>query len=335
MLKKILCAGVLVASVGSNALASEQIRAVGSSTVYPFVTVAAEEFGRSGKFKTPIVESTGTGGGFKLFCEGVGDDSADIANASRAIKSSEIELCTKNGVNDITEIKIGYDGIVIANVVGENKFELNKAQVFQALAKEIPVDGKLVANTNKKWSDIDASFPDTKIEVYGPPPTSGTRDAFVELVMQKACVDLPEFKVAYADTKELEKACHAIREDGAYVEAGENDNLIVQKLTGNKDAVGIFGYSFLEENSSTLQGHKIDGVEPTFENISSGAYPASRPLFVYVKNAHFKTTTGLKEFAQELISEKAIGQEGYLVEKGLIPLTAEEFATVSKVLDNN
>lgn len=334
MFRKILYTGVVVASVGCNALASEQIRAVGSSTVYPFVTVAAEEFGRSGKFKTPIVESTGTGGGFKLFCEGAADETADIANASRAIKSSETELCAKNGVKDITEIKIGYDGIVIANLVGSNKFELTKAQVFQALAKEIAFGGKLVANTNKKWNDIDASFPDTNIEVYGPPPTSGTRDAFVELVMQKACVDLPEFKAAYADTKEREKACHAIREDGAYVEAGENDNLIVQKLTGNKDAVGIFGYSFLEENASTLQGHKIDGVEPTFENISSGTYPASRPLFVYVKDAHLKTTAGLKEFVQELISEKAIGQEGYLVEKGLIPLTAQEFATVSKVLDN-
>lgn len=333
MLKKIAIAGLVTASIGSNAIASEQIRAVGSSTVYPFVIIAAEEFGRSGNFKTPIVEATGTGGGFKLFCEGDGDGSADIANASRAIKDSERELCAKNGVKDITEIKLGYDGIVIANLINENKFELTKAQVFQTLAKEVPVDGKLVANPNKKWSDIDASFPDVKIEVYGPPPTSGTRDSFVELVMQKACVDLPEFKAAYADDKTREKACHVIREDGAYVEAGENDNLIVQKLTGNKDAVGIFGYSFLEENTATLQAHKIDGVEPNFENISSGAYPASRPLFVYVKDSHFKTTAGLREFAQELISEKAIGQEGYLVEKGLIPLPAAEFASVRKVLE--
>lgn len=334
MLKKIGFTIAAVVCLGNTAYASDQIRAAGSSTVYPFATVVAEEFGRNSKFKTPIVESTGTGGGFKLFCAGAGDDTIDLSNASRAIKSSEKELCSKNGVTDITEIKIGYDGIVVANAVGVKKLHLTKEELFKALAKKVPSGGKLVDNPYKKWSDVDSSLPATKIEVYGPPPTSGTRDAFVELVMEEACVDLPEFKAAYADKKELAKACHVLREDGHFVEAGENDNLIVQKLKTNPDALGIFGFSFLDQNGSVIQGSDIDGVEPNFENISSGEYPVSRPLFMYLKDAHLKTTAGLREFAKELVSTKAIGEDGYLIAKGLIPLSGEELASIQKTVNS-
>lgn len=334
MLKKIVCTAVLAASFASNAFASNQIRAAGSSTVYPFITVAAEEFGRGGKFRTPIIESTGTGGGFKLFCEGVGGQTIDLSNASRAIKQSERELCTKNGVTDITEIKIGYDGIVVANVIGAPKFDLSKKQIFNALAKKLPVNGKLVDNPNKKWSDVDSSFPDTKIEVYGPPPTSGTRDAFVELVMEKACVKLPEFVSAFPEKKARKKACHLVREDGAFIETGENDNLIVQKLQSNDKALGVFGFSFLDQNKALVQGSKVSGFEPTFENISSGDYPISRSLYVYLKDAHIGKTPGLKEFAKELVSEKSIGEEGYLIDKGLIPLSEEEFASINNTINS-
>lgn len=309
----------------SNANAGEQIRIVGSSTVYPFTTVVAEEFGKTSKFKSPIVESTGTGGGFKLFCSGVGSEFPDISNASRAIKDSERELCKSTGVTDILEVKIGYDGIVLANSKKSGKLNLSEKQIFLALARQVPSNGKLINNPYKKWSDIDKSLPAKKIEVYGPPPTSGTRDAFVELVMQKVCASMPEFISAYKDKSEMEKSCQLIREDGAYVEAAENDNLIVQKLNGNPDAVGIFGYSFLEENGSVIQGATIDNVEPDFDSISSGSYPVSRPLFIYVKTAHIGKTAGLKEFVKEFTSKKAMGEEGYLSMKGLIPLHEEEF----------
>jgi phosphate transport system substrate-binding protein len=328
MLKKIALATTVAALLGNAAYAGDQVRAVGSSTVYPFVTAAAEQFGKGGKNKTPIIESIGTGGGFKLFCAGAGDDTPDIADASRAIKDSEKELCTKNGVKDITEVKFGFDGIVLANAVGAKKFALTKKQVFLALARKIPAGGKLVDNTNKLWSDVDKSLPATKIEVYGPPPTSGTRDAFAELVMAKACEQLPEFAAAYKDKDEAQKACQAIREDGAYIEAGENDNLIVQKLESNKNALGIFGYSYLEENASKIEGSSIDGVAPTFENIANASYPVSRPLFVYVKNAHLATTKGLADFVKEFTSTKAIGDDGYLISKGLIPLKKAELAEV-------
>lgn len=308
----------------SNAYAGDQIRAVGSSTVYPFISIVAEKFGKNGNFKTPIVESIGTGGGFKLFCASSDGNSPDISNASRAIKDSEKELCKKNGVNDITELKIGYDGIVIANVVGAPKINFTTDQIFKALAKQVPQNGKLAENPYQKWSDIDKKLPDVKIEVYGPPPTSGTRDAFVELVMEKACKDLPEFKTAFPDEKERAKACHALREDGKYIDSGENDNLIVQKIEKNKDAFGIFGYSFLSENASAIQASSVNGAQATFDKIVSGDYPVSRPLFVYIKDGHLGKTLGLKEFVNELISDKAIGEEGYLADKGLIPLHKAE-----------
>lgn len=320
--------GIAAFALPSQAGAKDQIQVVGSSTVYPFVTVAAEEFGNSTDFKTPIIESTGTGGGFKLFCAGVGADTPDVSNASRAIKDSERKMCAENGVKDITELKIGYDGIVLANSKDHSRYELTKEQVFMALAKQIPSEGKLIDNPNKTWKDVDASLPDEKIEVYGPPTTSGTRDAFVELVMEPSCKDLPEFKAAFEDKKARKKACHLMREDGHYIEAGENDNLIVQKLQSNPAALGVFGFSFLDQNANTVQGTIISGVEPTFENISSGDYGVSRSLFVYFKNAHVNKTAGLLEFATELVSDKAATEFGYMSEKGLIPLPEAELDTM-------
>jgi phosphate transport system substrate-binding protein len=306
-------------SVVSHAQGRDQITAVGSSTVYPFTTTVAEQFGRAGKFKTPKVESTGTGGGIKLFCNGVGPQFPDVANASRAMKKGEFETCVKNGVSEIIEIKIGYDGLTIADAKSGVISSLTKKQVWLALAKQIPdASGKLVNNPNKTWKDVDASLPAIKIEVLGPPPTSGTRDSFHELFMEEGC------------PFENKKQCHAIREDGAYIEAGENDNLIVQKLVSNKNALGIFGYSFLEENRDRVKALKIDGIAPSFETISSAKYTAARPLFVYIKKAHIGVIPGLKEFAEEYVSNKAIGEEGYLSDRGLVSLDSSELAQVRK-----
>ena len=315
-------------TLSSQAYAAEQIQIVGSSTVYPFVTVSAEEFGNSTDFKTPIVEATGTGGGFKLFCAGIGETHPDMSNASRAIKVSEEELCASNGVKGITEMKIGFDGIVLANSKTSDRYSLTKEQLFLALAKQVPSEGKLIDNPNKSWSDVDLSLPNVKIEVYGPPSTSGTRDAFVELVMEPSCKDLPEFKAAFPDKKARKKTCHLLREDGHYIEAGENDNLIVQKLQSNPKALGIFGFSFLDQNGDIVQGSLIGDIEPTFENISDGSYGISRSLYVYLKNGHVGKTAGLQEFASELISDAAAGEYGYLSEKGLIPLPEEDLATM-------
>lgn len=303
--------------------ARDQVRAVGSSTVYPFVTAAAENFGKGGKFKTPIVESTGTGGGFKLFCAGVGHDTPDISNASRPITQSEKDMCKQNGVSDIAELMIGYDGIVFANSVKAKPFALSKRDVFLALAREIPKDGKLVKNPYTQWNEVNPKLPAQKIEVYGPPPTSGTRDAFVELVMEKTCESFPEFKAAYADEKARKGACKMLREDGKFVEAGEDDNLIIQKLEANANAVGIFGYSFLAENKQKIQAASVDGVAPDFKNIENGSYGVSRSLFIYVKNQHIGQVPGLAEFAREVVSPGAIGANGYLIDKGLLPLHAE------------
>ena len=314
----------LVLSAGS-AQAREQIRAVGSSTVFPFTSAAAEQFGQGGKFKTPIVESTGTGGGFKLFCSGVGEATPDIANASRPITDGEKETCKTNGVANVTEIPIGYDGIVIANAKGAKHIDLTKKQIFQALAKQVPdASGTLVPNTYKKWSEIDASLPATAIEVYGPPPTSGTRDAFVEMVMHEGCKAFPEFEKTISDEKERKKACGMMRDDGGYIDAGEDDNVIVQKLVSNKSALGIFGYSFLQENGGKVQGNMVEGIAPTTEAVESGKYKVSRSLYVYVKGEHIGKIPGIVEFIKELTSDAAIGKNGYLIAKGLVALHAND-----------
>ena len=307
-----------LAITAGAAEARDQIHIVGSSTVFPFTTAVAESFGKAGKFKTPVVESTGTGGGMKLFCAGVGEDTPDITGASRKIKDSEIQTCSQNGVTSITEILIGYDGIALASSKSGPAVDLTRKQIFQALAKQVPVDGKLVDNPYKTWNEIDPSLPNEKIEVLGPPPTSGTRDAFVELVMDKGCDTFPELKALEGDAKKA--ACQSIREDGGYVEAGENDNLIVQKLESNPAAFGIFGYSYLEQNADKLQGAKIEGVVPTFDTVSDKSYPIARELYVYVKNAHVGVIPGIREFIAEYVSTRAMGEEGYLADKGLITL---------------
>lgn len=320
-----IAATVATVAFSGQALARDQIRIVGSSTVFPFSTAVAEAFGSNGSFKTPVVESTGSGGGLKLFCAGDDMNTPDITNSSRRIKKSEVETCAKNGVTEITEVKIGYDGIVLANSKESAPFNLTKKQIFAALAKQVPIDGKLVDNPYKTWSDIDPSLPNVKIEVLGPPPTSGTRDAFVELGMEGGAKEFDVLAaLKKADGKAFKAAAHSIREDGAYIEAGENDNLIVQKLEANKDAVGIFGFSFLDQNSDKLQGALVGGIEPTFENIADGQYGISRSLFFYVKDTHVGQVPGIQEFIAEFTSEKAFGEFGYLTEKGLIPLTDAE-----------
>lgn len=305
------------------------LQIVGSSTVYPFTAVIAETFGRDTEFKTPIVESTGTGGGFKLFCSGVGFNFPDLSNASRKIEASEIKKCAENGIKEIVEIKIGYDGIVLANSIAGQKYSLTKKQIFLALAEKVPSkNGTLIANPYQKWSDIDASLPKINIAIYGPPTTSGTRDAFVELVMEDACDDILEYLVAFPDAKIRKKKCHMIRSDEKFIEAGENDNLIVQKLKNDPDALGIFGFSFLEENHHAIQAAVINKVMPSFDNIVSGTYSVSRPLFIYFKKEHLNLIPGMAQFIQEIISKNTIGNDGYLLQKGLIPLTDLELKKV-------
>jgi phosphate transport system substrate-binding protein len=314
-------AGALVAT-GAQAQSRDQIRIVGSSTVFPYTQAVAEQFAAATGGAAPVVESTGTGGGMKIFCGGVGPDHPDITGASRAMKKSEFELCAQNGVNSITEVLIGYDGLSVAHSNQGPDLNLTKAQLFQALAAEVEVDGQIVANPYKNWSDIDASLPAAPITVFGPPPTSGTRDAFVELVMLPGCEAFEAIKAAEEAKKK--EVCERMRQDGPFIEAGENDNLIVQRLTADANALGIFGYSFLYENEDKLKDVSIEGVEANFETIASGEYPVSRPLFIYVKNAHKGVIPGLEEFAAEYVSEAAFGDEGYLPERGLIPLSADE-----------
>lgn len=317
---------VVAAFASGTAFARDQIKIVGSSTVFPYTQAVAEEFTKKTKFKAPVVESTGTGGGMKIFCEGVGEDKADITGASRAMKKSEYEDCQKNGAKDITEVLLGYDGLSLALSKKGPDFNFTKAQLYLGLAKEVPVDGKFVANPYKSWSDIDKTLPKEPILVYGPPPTSGTRDAFVELAMHVGCESLDYVKEqkktldAKAYGAILKEKCSPMRQDGAFIEAGENDNLIVQRLEADPKAVGIFGYSFLFENQDKLKGAKVAGVAPAFETIADGTYGIARPLYIYVKNAHRDVIPGLKEFLAEYTSSEALGKGGYLADRGLTPL---------------
>ena len=334
---------VLTATV---AQARDNIEIVGSSTVYPFSTTVAEQFSKKSGNPAPKVESTGTGGGFKLFCSGAGIDSPDVTNASRRMKKSEMEDCAKNGVDKVTEVQVGFDGIAIANAKSAADYDLSMKDLFLALAKQVPNDkGELVANPYKTWKEVNPALPDAKIEVLGPPPTSGTRDAFSEMVMEGGCKGIEALDAIKDESKKLKEAgkedeakakekdhkaaCTTMREDGVYIEAGENDNLIVQKLEANAAALGIFGYSFLEQNSDKVKGSKVGGIAPTFETIADGSYPVSRPLFMYVKNAHADQVKGIKEFVAEFTSEEAWGDDGYLADKGLIPMPADLRKTVA------
>jgi phosphate transport system substrate-binding protein len=333
VLAAIVVAGI--STVAQAQTARDYISIVGSSTVFPFSSTVAEQFGKSQpQFKTPKVESTGTGGGIKLFCGGVGVQYPDIANASRRMKAGEFQDCASKGVKDISEIKFGYDGIVLANSKSSPLYKLSRRDIYLALAKQVPskTDPNVLENNPyATWDQINSSLPKVKIEVLGPPPTSGTRDAFVELVMENGCQTFAWLKsLKEVNERRFKQACDAIREDGAYIEAGENDNLIVQKLSANKSALGIFGYSFLEENRNVLQGSTVEGVAPEFDDITSGRYPVSRSLFFYVKKAHVGVIPGIKEYVAEFMSPKALGEEGYLAAKGLIPLHKGEVAGARK-----
>ncbi len=315
------------------AMAREQLRIVGSSTVFPFVAAAAEQFSRGGAFRTPIVEVNGTGGGFKLFCEGIGTRYPDIANASRPIKTSEINNCAKHGITDIDAFTLGYDGIVFANIQAGPAFKLKKRSIFLALARVVPKDGVLVPNFYKRWKEVDPALPDVPIEVYGPPPAEGTRDALVELVLDEACKEMPEYAAAYPDKAERAQHCGALREDGGYIDL-LGGNLMVQKLINNKNALAIFSYSFLDQNRALVKANPVDGVRPTFANIVSQRYGVARSLFFYIKRAHLALVPGMSEFARFLLSDAASGEDGFLVLKGLIALPERERLAMQKKADS-
>ncbi len=323
---------LLVLAIGFPAAAGAQagrdyVYIVGSSTVYPFSTIVAERFGRATPYRTPKVESTGSGGGFKLFCDGVGVDYPDISNASRRIKTEELENCRDNGVTEIVEIKIGYDGIVFASALNAPDVSLTHKDIFLALAKEVPADteGTLVANPNRYWSDIRPGLPRIRIEVLGPPTSSGTRDEFVELAMEDGCREFNWIRrIESQDAGRFRRICRKLREDGAYIEATENDNLIVHKLEANPRAFGIFGFSFLDQNADKVKAAAIENIKPDFDAIATHRYPVSRPLYFYVKKDHVAMIPGLREFLAELTSERALGDEGYLVDRGLIPMPEDE-----------
>ncbi len=321
---------IMLGSFSATAQADERdyISIVGSSTVYPFATVVAERFGTSSQYQTPIIESTGSGGGLKLFCAGIRIKHPDITNASRRIKKSEVERCSENGVDGIVEIKFGYDGIVVANSIEAERFNLSRRDIFLALAKNVPApsgEEKLMPNPYKTWKDVNSELPDVAIRVLGPPPTSGTRDAFAELALEGGCKTFEWIKaIKKSDKKHYKSICHGVREDGAWVEAGENDNLIVQKLTADKNSLGVFGFSFLDQNSDQVQGSIVDGVAPEFENIATGSYVISRPLYFYVKIAHIDLIPGIKEYISEFTSDRSWGEDGYLVDKGMIPMPEVE-----------
>ncbi len=333
-MKREIAVAIIAAAMGAglavtDAEARDHLKIVGSSTVYPYAQAVAEEFAQKTGMKAPVLESTGSGGGMKIFCAGVGEQHPDITNASRAMKRSEWDLCQKNGVKDITEVLIGYDGLSIAHSRKAPDMDVSKADLYRALAKQVPVNGKLVANPYKTWKEVNPKLPALPIIVYGPPPTSGTRDAFVELVFHDTCKHgvLPFWKKKKAEIgdkkafKKFYKAnCSAMRTDGPFIEAGENDNLIVQKLVADDKALGIFGYSFLYENEDKLKAVKVDGVEPSQDTIADGSYHISRPLFFYTKNAHRKFIPGMNDYIAEFVSEDAFGPDGYLVERGLVPL---------------
>jgi phosphate transport system substrate-binding protein len=321
-MKRFLLAASLVVLATSPSFARDQIRIVGSSTVYPFATTVAEHFAKSTGMKAPVVESTGTGGGVKLFCAGVGEDTPDFVNASRKIKRAEFDICKQNGVNDIVEFKVGYDGLTISMAASAPDVNLTRKQVFLALAKQVPdKDGKLIDNPYKMWNEIDPALPAKKIEVLGPPPTSGTRDSFAELYLKKGTDEFPSLvELASKDVAAFDAVWKTMRTDGAYVEAGENDNLIIQKIEANPDAFGVFGYSFLEQNRGKIKAASIEGDQPTYESISLGNYKGSRLLYFYMKKDHLGIVPGMIEYVTEFTSKAAIGEDGYLLDKGLVGL---------------
>ena len=328
-------APIIAASFVTSAThARDYVSIAGSSTVLPFATMVAEAMGNDPRFKTPVVESGGSSVGKKGVCEGIGTEFIDFGNASSRMKAKELAFCDKNGV-DLTEIKVGYDGIVVANSKKSGQLEISRAHLGMALTAEIPQkDGTWIPNPYKKWSDIDASYPDLEIRVYGPPTTSGTRASFAEMINQKSyCGKDPVAKAASAARNDKKgKKCRAMRTDGAYIEAGEQDNLIVQKLQEDPSAYGIFGFSYLDQNSDTLQGALISGTNPTFDEIANGTYSVSRALYFYVKHAHVGVVPGMKEYMAEWV--KHWGEDGALSDAGMIPMPQEERAKFLAAMDN-
>jgi phosphate transport system substrate-binding protein len=325
----------LAAMSATTAAARDQLSIVGSSTVFPYTQAVAEQFANDTGRPSPVVESTGTGGGMQIFCKGIGEGHPDITGASRAMKASEWDKCAENGVTDVTEALIGFDGLSLA--VSRNTdfdWDMSLAEIYQGLAAEVPVDGEWVKNPHKKWSDINDTLPDTEILVLGPPPTSGTRDAFVELAMHAGCEELDYVASGDFGGDWVDENCSRMRTDGPFIEAGENDNLIVQRLKSDPNALGIFGYSFLFENEDALKGVNIDGVAPTFDTIADKSYPVSRPLYFYVKNAHRGVIPGMNEFIEEYMSEDALAPGGYLSERGLVPLNDERRAKLQDAVLN-
>jgi phosphate transport system substrate-binding protein len=311
---------IAVTAVAAQAQTRDAVRIVGSSTVFPYTQAVAEEFANQGG-TSPVVESTGTGGGMQIFCGGIGAQHPDITGASRSMRASEYNLCVQNGVTEITEALIGYDGLSIAiSRANDFAWDLSLEELYLALAQQVPVNGEWADNPYTMWSEINPDLPAIPILVYGPPPTSGTRDAFVELAMHAGCEELDFVKDGGFDGAWITQNCSAMRQDGPFVEAGENDNLIVQRLNSDPNAMGIFGYSFLYENLDQLKGVDIGGVEPTSDTIASFDYPIARPLYFYVKNAHRGVIQGLDEFIEEYASDAALGRGGYLEERGLVVL---------------
>ena len=304
------------------------IWAAGSSTVFPFTTRVAENYARMSGGAAPRVESLGTGGGIQAFCQGIGPATPDIANASRQMKKSEFDMCQANGVTEIIELKIGYDGLVIATALNAPDYGFEGDDLYLALAKQVPgPNGTYVANPNVNWSDVNPGLPSTRIMVYGPPPTSGTRDSWVELAMAPSAKAIPALAaLAESDSDRFETLAHTLREDGGWIDSGENDNAIVQTLSRTPGSTGAFGYSFLEQNSDSVKAHSVNGVMPTLETIASGEYPISRSMFIYVKKAHVGVTPGLEQFVQEYLSEASAGRGGYLQDRGLVPLPETELA---------
>lgn len=314
------------AAKGTGA-AGGQISIVGSSTVFPFATAVAEQFAARGQFATPKVEATGTGGGIAVFCRGNEPGSPDIVTASRKMKASEFDACAQNNVGDIIELRVGFDGIVIANAKGGAVMDITKAQLVQALAKDVPQGAGFVPNPHRTWADVAAGLPAIAIDVMGPPPTSGTRDAFNELALEGGGRLIPALEALRATDEDAFKArATTIREDGAWKDGGENDNLIVQALGRTPEQFGVFGFSFYEENMDRLQAVRIGGITPTFEDIADGTYPIARSLYIYVKKSRIGTTPGLQEFAAEFLSDGAGGPQGYLRGRGMVPLPADQLA---------
>ncbi|MGL9725879.1 MAG: substrate-binding domain-containing protein [Wolbachia sp.] len=318
-----------------NADARGYIRIVGSSTVFPFISFIAEEFNRVFSFKAPIVESIGSGSGFKMFCLGVGNDTPDITTSSRPMKEVERELCKRNKVNEVIEIVIGYDGIVIANSNQNHRFDFTKNDLFETLSAYSQESNKLVKNNKKFWSDVNQALPKTEIKIYGPHQNTGTYETLVNFIMldQYSCMNSRIFRENYENQEKRKKACSNVRNDGRYIEVGINENMIIQKLKSNKNALGIFSFSFLTKNQDEIQGSTIAGIEPTYENISSGKYILARPLYLYIKKEHLDTVDGLKEFIREVMDSIST-EDGYLSRLGLIPLSSENMEKVlEKVRD--